>query len=99
YYRQNLEPPQLDLAHSANAIARAAVSAARAMRIKIIAVVTESGGVARLVSEYRPEARIVALTTDDVQYRRLALVWGVTPVLVQPGATTDELIDRVEAVL
>ena len=99
YYRQNLEPPQLDMAVSANAIARAAVSAARAMRIKIIAVVTESGGVARLMSEYRPEARIVALTTDDVQFRRLALVWGVTPVHIQACATTDELIERVEQVL
>ncbi len=99
YYRQNLEPPQLDMAVSANAIARAAVSAARAMRIKIIAVVTESGGVARLMSEYRPEARIVALTTDVVQFRRLALVWGVTPVHIQAGATTDELIERVEQVL
>ena len=99
YYRQNLEPPQLDMNNSTNAIARAAVSAAKAMHIKIIAVVTESGGVARLVSEYRPEARIVALTTDDVQYRRLALIWGVTPVLVAHGATTDELIERVEGVL
>ncbi len=99
YYRQNLEAPQLDMAVSANAIARAAVSAARAMRIKVIAVVTESGGVARLMSEYRPEARIVALTTDEVQYRRLALVWGVTPLLIQSSATTDELIERVESAL
>ena len=99
YYRQNLDPPQLDIAVSANAIARAAVSAARAMRIKIIAVVTDSGGVARLVSEYRPEARIVALTTDEVQYQRLALIWGVTPVHITASATTDELIERVEHVL
>jgi pyruvate kinase len=99
YYRQNLEPAQLDMAVSANAIAQAAVSAARAMRIKIIAVVTDSGGVARLMSEYRPEARIVALTTSEVQYRRLALVWGVTPVLITSCATTDELIERTESVL
>jgi pyruvate kinase len=99
YYRANLDPPALDIANSANAVARAAVSAARAMQIKIIAVVTDSGGVARLVSEYRPEARIVALTTDDVQFRRLALIWGVTPVHIQQGATTDELIERVEQVL
>jgi pyruvate kinase len=99
YYRQNLEPPHLDMAVSANAIAQAAVSAARAMKLKVIALVTDSGGVARLVSEYRPDARIVALTTDEVQYRRLALVWGVTPVLISACATTDELIERVETVL
>ena len=99
YYRQNLEPPSIDMAVSANAIAQAAVSAARAMRSRTIAVVTDSGGAARLISEYRPEARIVALTSDEIQYRRLALVWGVTPVLIQPSATTDELIERVEALL
>jgi pyruvate kinase len=99
YYRQNLELPQLNMAVSANAIAHAAVIAAREMRIRTIAVVSNSGGAARLMSEYRPEAHIVALTTSDVQYRRLALVWGVTPVLIESTATTDELIDRVEQVL
>jgi len=39
------------------------------------------------------------LTTNEVSYRRLALVWGVTPVLIGPSATTEELLDRVEATL
>jgi pyruvate kinase len=99
YYRQNIEPPQLDLAVSANAVAHAAVVAARKMRAKHIAVVSDSGGAARLLSEYRPEAGIIALTTSDVQFRRLALVWGVTPVLIGPSVTTEELIDQVEHVL
>ena len=99
YYRQWIEPPQLEMPISSNAIAHAAVIAARAMKCKAIACVTESGGVARLISEYRPEASIVALTQSDVTYRRLALVWGVTPVMCGTAATTDELIDRVEGVL
>jgi pyruvate kinase len=61
--------------------------------------VSESGGAARLVSEYRPEANLVCLTTNEVSYRRLALFWGVTPVLIGPSATTEELVDRVEATL
>jgi pyruvate kinase len=69
------------------------------MKIKTIVVVSESGGAARLVSEYRPEATIVCLTTNEVTFRRLALFWGVTPVLVGPSASTDELVDRVEATL
>jgi pyruvate kinase len=39
------------------------------------------------------------MTTNEVSYRRLALFWGVTPVLVAPSASTEELIDRVEATL
>jgi len=62
-------------------------------------VVSESGGAARLVSEYRPDANIVSLTTNEVSFRRLALFWGVTPVLISPDATTEALIDHVEATL
>jgi pyruvate kinase len=99
YYRANFEPVDIQLAVPANAIAHAAVIAAKAMKLKTIVTVSDSGGAARLLSEYRPEANIVALTTNEVSYRRLALFWGVTPVLVGPSATTEELIDRVEATL
>jgi pyruvate kinase len=99
YYRANIDVPSIELANSSNAISHAAVAAAKAMKLKTIAVVSESGGAARLVSEYRPEANIVCLTTNDVTYRRLALFWGVTPVLIDHSATTEELVDRVEATL
>jgi len=99
YYRANTVVPDIQLAVSANAIAHAAVTAAKAMKLRTIVAVSDSGGAARLVSEYRPEANIICLTTNEVSFRRLALVWGVTPVLVGPSATTEELLDRVEAVL
>jgi pyruvate kinase len=69
YYRANIDVPMIDLANSANAIAHAAVSAAKAMKLKTIVVVSDSGGAARLVSEYRPEAHLVCLTTDEVTFR------------------------------
>jgi pyruvate kinase len=99
YYRANIEVPMIELANSANAISHAAVSAAKAMKLRTIVVVSDSGGAARLVSEYRPEANLVCLTTDEVTFRRLALFWGVTPVLIGPSATTEELLDRVEGTL
>ncbi len=99
YYRANTEVPDLQLAVPANAIAHAAMTAAHAMKLKTIVVVSDSGGAARLVSDYRPEANIVCLTTNEVTYRRLALFWGVTPALIGQSATTEELIDRVEATL
>nr|HPH70057.1 pyruvate kinase [Kofleriaceae bacterium] len=97
YYHQNQEPPTLELAVSANAIAHAAVTAARAMKIRVIASSTQSGGVSRLLSEYRPQAEIVSLTSNEVAFRRLALVWGVTPVMMATPVTTEELLERMEA--
>jgi pyruvate kinase len=99
YYRANIEVPDIQLEVPANAIAHAAMTAARAMKIKTIVTVSESGGAARLVSEYRPEANIVCLTTNEVSFRRLAMFWGVTAVLISPTATTEELLDRVEATM
>jgi pyruvate kinase len=99
YYRANIEVPDIQLAVPANAIAHAAMTAARAMKLKTIVAVSESGGAARLISEYRPEANIVCLTTDEVTFRRLAMFWGVTAVLISPAATTEELVDRVEATM
>jgi pyruvate kinase len=95
-FRTGLEPPYLDLPVSANAIAHAAVIAARQMHLRLVVVVSESGGAARLMSEYRPEARIIALTSNESTYRQLALYWGVTPILMAPSATTEELIGRIE---
>jgi pyruvate kinase len=98
-FRTRLDHPPLDLQVSANAIAHAAAVASHQMNARTIAVVTGSGGAARLISEYRPEADIAALTTDEVTFRGLALYWGVHPILVRPAVTTDEMVDVVEAVL
>ncbi len=98
-YRLNLETPSIDMPVSANAIAHAAFVAARQMAIRNVLVVTDSGGAARLMSEYRPEAAILALTTNDVTYRRLALYWGVQPLFIPPASTIDELVDHIEDLL
>jgi len=99
WYRLNLESPQLDLPISTNAVAHAAVVAAKQMNLKVIACYSDSGGIARLISEYRPEAAVVALTTNEHTYNRLALYWGVLPLHVAPAASTDEMIGRIEDVL
>jgi pyruvate kinase len=57
-----------------------------------IVTCTQSGGTARRVARYRPRAPILAPTPHAETYRRLALVWGVTPLLNQSRPTTDELI-------
>jgi pyruvate kinase len=99
YYRTNLDPPELTMATSTNAVAHAAVIAAKRLSIKVIACFSDSGAIARLISEYRPEAAILALTTDPTTYRRLALYWGVTPLLIGPAATSEEMFTRIEEAL
>jgi len=83
----------LALGHTTNAIARAAVSAARSWTgTKAIVTFTGTGGIARLVSEYRPRVPIFAFTPNPDTYQALALYWGVVPVLFSPSSPDGETI-------
>jgi pyruvate kinase len=75
------------------AVARAACGLATDIEAAAIVTCTQSGGTARRVAQHRPRARILAPTPHAETYRRLALVWGVTPLLNRSQPTTDDLID------
>jgi pyruvate kinase len=78
YWREHSD---LDLGSTTNAIARAAVGCCKSMPdSRAIVTYTISGGVARLVSDYRPRVPIIALTPNPATYQTLAMYWGVTPV-------------------
>lgn len=65
-----------------DAIADGAVVAASSLNAKAIVAFTESGSTAGRVASYRPEKRLLALITDIGAGAKLALRWGVIPVLV-----------------
>ena len=62
---------------------------------------TVSGGMARLVSEYRPRKPIIAFTSNSDTYQALALYWGITPLLFNHSSDDVEsmLIDMDQAIL
>ena len=81
------------------AIAEAACHAASDLGAKAIVAFTQSGSTARLISQERPEAPIIALTPSAEVQRRLALCWGVSSRLIRKVETTDEMIEEVESTL
>jgi pyruvate kinase len=74
-----LRPARFGELQISEAIAEAICHAAEELRMKAIAVFTESGSSARLVSKYRPRAPIVAFSPNQETRRRLSLLWGVLP--------------------
>ena len=64
------------------AVARATAQLARELKVRTIVVVTLTGATSRVVSAARPSAPILAVTTDAATCRRMNLLWGVLPVLV-----------------
>ena len=82
-FQQRPEPPSVYRRETTNAMARAAVVAARELEAKNILCFSESGYTARLLSDYRPKSGIVVATRTEAVYHRLALEWGVTPLLLE----------------
>jgi pyruvate kinase len=76
-------------------VAAAAVAAAEQLGIETIVAYTESGHTARLISEFRPTARIVGLTPSADTVNRMALYWGVKGVQVGRVNSTDAMLKQV----
>ena len=77
-----------------DAISHATVQVAYELNAAAIITSTESGYTARMVSKYRPQAVIVAVTPKEKMLRRMLLLWGVQPVFVPQSSNTDEMMSN-----
>ena len=90
-YLQKIKP------HPANvvtqAVSQASVGMSKNLNAAAIVSLTESGFTSRLVSKYRPNCPILAITTSERVARKLAINWGVIPVFYQGEITDDARIE------
>ncbi|ACQ52775.1 pyruvate kinase [Clostridium botulinum] len=77
-----------------NAISLSACTTASELNATAIITATQSGHTAKMVSKYRPQCPIIAVTPNEIVARKLALNWGVVPLLTETFNSTDELIDK-----
>lgn len=70
--------------------------ASEELQLKVIAVFTETGSTARLISQHRPRPPIVAFTPFAETRRRLALLWGVLPRTIARVRDIDGLASLAE---
>jgi pyruvate kinase len=77
-----------------DAISYATCATASNLGASAIITATRTGQTARMVAKYRPQAAIVAATPDEKTVRKLALVWGVYPVLIDDVSGTDDLFEE-----
>jgi len=83
-----------------DALAGAANYAAEQIDAKYIVVFTQTGFAARLMSKFRPRAPIIALTPSSWVARRMNLLWGVQPYVLQDtGDFHEQIVDRVDEFL
>ncbi len=75
----------------AEALSHSACTLAKDIGAKVIVVCTRTGGTAKTVSRFRPMIDIIGMTTDERAYRKLALSWGVIPVMSEEFYSVDVL--------
>jgi pyruvate kinase len=71
------------------AFARATAQLARELRVRTIIVGTQTGATSRIVSAARPSAPVLGVTSDPATWRRMNLLWGVLPALVDAADTQN----------
>jgi pyruvate kinase len=75
-----------------DAISEATYHISEALKPRAIVTTTMSGYTSRRVARERPRAPILCMTPNPLTYRRMALVWGVTPLMIPQFETVDEMI-------
>lgn len=77
-----------------DAISHATVQIAHELSAAAVITSTENGYTARMVSKYRPQSHIIAVTPNERTMRRMMLYWGVHPVLGVSTRNSDEMVSN-----
>jgi pyruvate kinase len=92
--RDNLDFDNGDVTES---IGASVARVANELGVKTIVAATETGYTAKMISKYRPNADILAVTFDDRTRRGLMVNWGVYPIVTEKPSNTDEMFDLAAA--
>ena len=92
-----LSTDKFDRSSVTEVMASAVKDATESMDISLVVAITESGNTARLISKYRPNADILAITFDEKTQKSLMVNWGVFPIVHERPTSTDDMYDLAEA--
>ena len=88
-YRKRFANTEFQIRSNLDAISHATCAMAIDVSAKCIVVCSMSGKTARMVSRFRCPVDILGMTTNQKVWRKLALSWGVSPVLAKEFTSID----------
>ena len=88
-YKKRFLSSEFRIKNTLDAISHATCAMSIDVDAKAIVVCSVSGTTARMVSRFRSPVDIVGMTTDEKAWRKLALSWGVTPMLSEKFSSMD----------
>lgn len=80
----------------AETICESIAHAAEDLPMGAIAVFTETGNTARMISKYRPQAAIYAFTPNATVAQRTNLYWGVHPMKCAQALSAEQMVNVAE---
>jgi len=90
-YIAHIDESEYKITRLSEALSHSACTLAQDIGAKVIVVCTRTGGTAKTVSRFRPMIDIIGMTTEERAYRKLALSWGVIPVMSEEFYSVDVL--------
>lgn len=90
-YEKMFKDSDFIIRNTVDAISHATCGMAIDIDAKTIVACTLSGMTARMVSRFRCPVDIIGMTTDEKTWRKLALSWGVTPIMSEVFFSPDVL--------
>ena len=90
-YVKRFRTGEFHIRNTVDAISHATCGMAIDLEAKAIVACSLSGMTARMVSRFRGPVDIIGLTTNERTWRRLALSWGVIPMMCEKFTSTDVL--------
>ena len=90
-YKKMFRDSEFIIRNTVDAISHATCGMAIDIDAKVIVACSISGMTARMVSRFRCPIDILGLTTDEKTWYKLALSWGVTPVMSEKFNSPDVL--------
>jgi pyruvate kinase len=88
-YKRWFATTEYQIRNNLDAISHATCAMSIDVEAKAIVVCSVTGVTARMVSRFRSPVDIVGMTTDPKAWRKLALSWGVTPMLSEKFNSVD----------
>jgi pyruvate kinase len=99
FMKYNLKYPKNPVDPVSHAVAQSAVNILHEINAKGILVFSVSGSTAKLISRKRPSMPVFAFTPDARVYKRLAMIWGITPLYLPSIEDVQRLIKASENIL
>ncbi|MEO0011012.1 MAG: hypothetical protein RIQ39_601 [Actinomycetota bacterium] len=81
------------------AITKAAAEVGEVLNAKYLVTFTQSGDSARRISRLRSRLPILAITPEEGTYNRLALSWGIEPLISPMVKHTDDMVLNADRIL